>query len=69
MISPLGRLLVVFDFFSHGGDFFSVDSYGVELGQMNYDDIPTYNATKIDPDDPKPSGVFDLRDCLDFDQL
>ena len=27
-LSPLGRLLVVFDFFSHGtGDFFSVDSY------------------------------------------
>ena len=65
--SPLGRLLVVFDFFSHGtGDFFSVDSYTAVAGQMNYDDIPTYNATKIDPDDPKPSGVFDLRDCLDF---
>ena len=65
--SPLGRLLVVFDFFSHGaGDFFSVDSYSAVAGQMNYDDIPTYNATKIDPDDPKPSGVFDLRDCLDF---
>ena len=29
--SPLGRLLVVFDFFSHGtGDFFSVDSYSVD---------------------------------------
>ena len=26
----------------------------------------TMYATKIDPDDPKPSGVFDLRDCLDF---
>lgn len=64
---PLGRLLVVFDFFSHGtGDFFSVDSYNSVGGQMNYDDIPTYSATKIDPDDPKPSGVFDLRDCLDF---
>ncbi len=64
---PLGRLLVVFDFFSHGtGDFFSVDSYNSVSGQMNYDDIPTYSATKIDPDDPKPSGVFDLRDCLDF---
>ena len=64
---PLGRLLVVFDFFSHGnGDFFSVDSYNSVSGQMNYADIPTYSATKIDPDDPKPSGVFDLRDCLDF---
>ena len=64
---PLGRLLVVFDFFSHGtGDFFSVDSYNSVGGQMNYDDIPTYSATKIDPDDPKPSGLFALRDCLDF---
>jgi len=64
---PLGRLLVVFDFFSHGtGDFFSVDSYSSVGGQMNYDDIPTYSATKIDPDDPKPSGLFPLRDCLDF---
>ena len=64
---PLGRLLVVFDFFSHGtGDFFSVDSYSSVAGQMNYDDIPTYSATKIDPDDPKPSGTFNLRDCLDF---
>ena len=43
--SPLGRLLVVFDFFSHGaGDFFSVDSYSAVAGQMNYDDIPTYNV-------------------------
>ena len=33
---------------------------------MEYDDIPTYSATKIDPDDPKPSGIFNLRDCLDF---
>jgi hypothetical protein len=65
--SPLGRLLIVFDFFSHGaGDFFSVDSYSAVAGQMNYDDIPTYSATKIDPDDPKPSGIFPLRDCLDF---
>ena len=64
---PLGRLLVVFDFFSHGtGDFFSVDSYNSVSGQMNYDDIPTYSATKIDPDDPRPSGIFNLRDCLDF---
>ena len=29
--SPLNRLLVVFDFFSHGRDFFSVDSYIVML--------------------------------------
>ncbi len=64
---PEVDLLVVFDFFSHGaGDFFSVDSYSASAGQMNYDDIPTYSATRVDPDDPEPTGVFDLRDCLDF---
>ena len=65
--APLGRLAIVFDFFSHGaGDFFSVDSYSAVAEQMNYDDIPTYSATRVDPDDPEPTGVFDLRDCLDF---
>ena len=65
--SPAGRLLVVFDFFSHSsGEFFSVDSYSANVGQMNYDDIPTFNATRVDPDDPEPTGKFDLRDCLDF---
>ena len=33
---------------------------------MNFDDIPTYTGTRVDPDDPEPTGVFDLRDCLDF---
>ena len=43
---PFNRLLVVFDFFSHGtGDFFSVDSYSVG-GQMEYDDILTYSVKK-----------------------
>ena len=66
-VVPSGRLLVVFDFFSHGsGEFFSVDSYSASAGQMNYDDIPTYNATRVDPDDPEPTGQFDLRDCIDF---
>jgi len=65
--SPRGRLLVVFDHFTHGaGEFFSVDSYSAIAGQMNYDDIPTYTAARIDPDDPEPTGQFDLRDCLDF---
>ena len=66
-VTPSGRLLVVFDFFSHGaGEFFSVDSYSAIAGQMNYDDIPTYTAARVDPDDPEPTGKFDLRDCLDF---
>ena len=65
--SPRGRLLVVFDHFTHGaGEFFSVDSYSSSADQMNFDDIPTYTAARVDPDDPEPTGVFDLRDCLDF---
>ena len=66
-VVPSGRLLVVFDFFSHGaGEFFSVDSYSASSGQMQYDDIPTYTANRVDPDDPEPTGQFDLRDCIDF---
>jgi hypothetical protein len=65
--SPRGRLLVIFDYFIHGaGEYFSVDSYSAVNGQMNYDDIPTFTATRVDPDDPEPTGKFDLRDCLDF---
>jgi hypothetical protein len=33
---------------------------------MGYDDIPTYTATRVDPDDPEPSGEFPLADCFDF---
>ena len=64
---PLGRLLVIYDFFAHGaGDAFTVDSYSNIAGQMDYDDIPTYTATRVDPDEPEPTGQFDLRDCFDF---
>ncbi len=64
---PRGRLLVVFDFFSHStGSFFSVDSYSDQAGQMEYDNIPTYSATRVDPDEPEPTGEFNLTDCLDF---
>ena len=65
--TPRGRLLVVYDFFTHGsGDAFTVDSYSASAGQMEYDDIPTYSATRVDPDEPEPTGIFDLRDCFDF---
>ena len=64
--APRGRLLVVYDFFAHGGNFFSVDSYSDVGGQMGYEDIQTYTATRIDPDDPQPSGEFPLTDCIDF---
>ena len=53
--APTGRLLVVFDYFTHGaGDYFSVDSY---TGQIAYDEIPTYQSR---------FEAFALRDTLDF---
>ena len=65
--APLGRLLIVYDYFSHGaGDAFTVDSYSSLNGQMDYDDIPTYTGSKVDPDQQAPSGQFDLRNCYDF---
>jgi len=65
--APIGKLLVVYDYLEHGaGDMFTVDSYSDVAKQMEYDDIPVYNATKIDPTDPKPSGKFPLYSCYDF---
>ena len=65
--APRGRLLVIYDYFSHSaGSYFSVDSYSDVAGRMGYDDIPTYSATRVDPDDPEPSGEFPLIDCFDF---
>ena len=65
--APTGRLLIVYDYFEHGsGDVFTVDSYVDVGGQMGYDDIPTYTATKVDPDSPAPAGNFPLRDTFDF---
>jgi hypothetical protein len=56
-IVPTGRLLINFDFFSHGsGDYFDVDSYS---GVIDYEDIPSYNSDTT-------GTKFDLRDCLDF---
>lgn len=64
---PTGRLLVVFDYFSHGtGDFFSVDSYSSQAGQMNYDDIPAYNESLVPPQTIQISGHHILRNSLDF---
>ena len=65
--APRGRLLIIYDYFSHSaGSYFSVDSYSDVAGRMGYDDIPTYTATRVDPDDPEPSGEFPLADCFDF---
>jgi hypothetical protein len=56
-ITPTGRLLINFDYFSHGsGDYFDVDSYS---GVIDYSDIPTYTSDTTGTD-------YDLRDCLDF---
>ena len=65
--APTGRLLVVYDYFEHGaGDIMTVDSYSDIADQMDYEDIPTYSATRVDPDAPKPSGQFPLTDTFDF---
>ena len=52
-VEPTGRLLVVYNYFEHGsGDFFTVDSYA----SVDYKDIPTYTATRVDPEQSEPSG-------------
>tara|TARA_A200000159_G_scaffold21006_1_gene17706 strand:+ start:1606 stop:7968 length:6363 start_codon:yes stop_codon:yes gene_type:complete len=61
-VTPTGRILVVYNYFEHGaGDFFTVDSYSVD-----YKEIPTYTATRVDPEVREPSGEFDLRNTIDF---
>jgi len=56
-IRPTGRLLVDFDFFSHGsGDHFDIDSYS---GVIDYENIPSYISDTT-------GTRFELRDCLDF---
>ena len=56
-LAPTGRILVDFNFFSHGsGDYFDVDSYA---GIVDYEDIPSYTSVT--------SGkIYELRDSLDF---
>jgi len=56
-IVPTGRILVDFDFFSHGtGDYFDVDSYS---GVIDYENIPSYTSDTT-------GTKFELRDVLDF---
>ena len=33
---------------------------------MGYGNIPTYTATRVDPDEPEPTGEFPLTDVVDF---
>jgi len=56
-IAPTGRLLINFDYLSHGsGDVFTVDSYS---GALDYEDIPSHTSDTT-------GIVYELRDCLDF---
>ena len=56
-LTPTGRLLVNFDYFSHGsGDYFDVDSYS---GVVDYENIPSYESVTT-------GERFELRDVLDF---
>ena len=56
-LTPTGRLLINFDFFSHGsGDYFDVDSYA---GVVNYGLIPEYTSDTT-------GRSYQLRDSLDF---
>ena len=56
-LAPTGRLLITFDFFSHGsGDYFDVDSYS---GTISYENIPTYTSDTT-------GKTYSLRDSLDF---
>ena len=60
---PTGRVIAIFDFFEHGaGDFFNVDSYSA----IDYKDILTYSATRVDPEVREPTGEYDLRNAIDF---
>jgi hypothetical protein len=65
--APTGRLLVIYDYMNHGtGDVLTVDSYTDVANQMDYEDIPSYTATKVDPTGRTPAGQFPLIDTYDF---
>ena len=56
-MAPTGRLLITFDYFSHGsGDYFDVDSYS---GVVEYANIPDYLSDTTGKE-------YQLRDSLDF---
>ena len=73
MPSPTGRLLIIHDYLEHSaGDVLTVDSYSDVANQMDYVDIPSYTAIKVDPDVPVPSlslyplyNAFDFRPCVE----
>lgn len=63
------ELFVTCDAFDHttDGDFFSVDSYTHDRG-VSYKKIPIYSISSAIPDQQQsdPSGIIELRDCVDF---
>ena len=64
VVRPTGRLLVIFDWFSHSGrGYVSVDSYLSSLNVasgLTYDTIPSYKSSKFG------NALINLRDVLDF---
>ena len=61
--APTGRIIAICDYFSHGaGDVFNVDSYS----GIDYKEILTYSATRVDPEVREPTGEYDLRNAIDF---
>ena len=61
--APTGRIIAICDYFNHGaGDFFNVDSYSA----IDYKEILTYSATRVDPEVREPTGEYDLRNAIDF---
>jgi hypothetical protein len=58
--APVGRILIIMDYFSHSGTgYFSVDSYTASGLADPYVDIPAYTS-------PISGKKLELRDCIDF---
>ena len=60
---PVGKLLVIFDYFSHGsGNYFTSASYPIE-----YTEIKNYVADRVDvAATMEPDGSFELGDSIDY---
>ena len=43
-----------------------ISSQLILMSAVDYKEIPTYTATRVDPEVRTPSGEFDLRDTVDF---
>lgn len=55
-LAPTGRLLIKFDYFSHGtGDYYTAESYN---NALEYENIPTYTSEN--------GNIYELSNCLDL---